>query len=191
MQLEKGVLFMALEIGVDLADVGDVPEIARIMDEAYRQMECKDWFCTDDAPFLERHVRDEGFILKAAAEDVIAGFLVVRYPGSAPDNLGIYLGLSDDDLGLTAHMESAAVQSSYRGHGIQKRLMEEAESLLRRQGYRYLMGTAHPDNIYSVNNFLRLGYEVAGEDMKYGGLPRYIFCRRISFVTIHGSGGRS
>ena len=38
MQLEKGVLFMALEIGVDLADVGDVPEIARIMDEAYRQM---------------------------------------------------------------------------------------------------------------------------------------------------------
>ncbi len=123
---------MALEIGVYLADAKDVLQIAEIMDEAYRQMECKDWYCTDDVSFLERHVRDEGFILKAVAEDVIAGFLVVRYPGGAPDNLGSYLGLSDGDLSLTAHMESAAVQSCYRGHGIQKRLMEEAESLLRR-----------------------------------------------------------
>ena len=38
---------------------------------------------------------------------------------------------------------------------------------------------AHPENIYSVNNFLQLDYEIVAEDNKYGGLPRYVFYKKI------------
>ena len=41
------------------------------------------------------------------------------------------------------------------------------------------MGTAHPENIYSVNNFLQLDYEIVAEDNKYGGRPGYVFFKKI------------
>ena len=70
-----------------------------------------------------------------------------------------------------AHMESAAVSPDYRGYKLQRCLMDEGEKILKDTQYKYLMGTAHPENIYSVNNFLQLDYEIVAEDNKYGGLP--------------------
>ena len=76
-------------------------------------------------------------------------------------------------------VETAAVRPKYCGQGIQKSLMRQGEELLKGTSFRYLMGTAHPDNTYSVNNFLKLEYEIIDEARKYGGLPRYVFCKEI------------
>ena len=57
--------------------------------------------------------------------------------------------------------------------------MEAAEEQLRSAGFRWLMGTAHPDNVYSVHNFEQLGYKLVTKALKYGGLARYIFCKKI------------
>lgn len=176
-RVETGGYIMTIDIRISFACKEDVPAIFEIMESTYQKMERRDWFCIDDISFLYRHVCDEGFILKAEVSGELAGFLTVRYPGSAQDNLGSYLHLSADEKSLVAHMESAAVKEAFRGRGIQKKLMEEAEEILWQKGYRYLMGTAHPENQYSVNNFLKLGYEIVAEDLKYGGLPRYVFCR--------------
>lgn len=170
---------MQLPITICFADEGDVFRISEISEKAYRQMEHKDWFVRDDMECIKRHISQEGFILKAVVSGETAGFLMIRRPMDAEDNLGAYLDLDERERQLVAHMETAAVEENYRGLGIQKKLMAEGEEILKRQGCKYLMGTAHPDNIYSVNNFLKLGYEIAAEDKKYGGLPRYIFCRRI------------
>lgn len=169
---------MSSDINISFAGKEDVPVILEIMESTYRQMKHKDWFCIDDISFLYRHVSDEGFILKAEVCRETAGFLTVRYPGGAEDNLGSYLNLPENEKCLVAHMESAAVKDVFRGRGIQKKLMAEAERILWQKGYRYLMGTAHPENKYSVNNFLKLGYEIISQDLKYGGLPRYVFCRK-------------
>lgn len=168
---------MQPEITICFAGEEDVFRISEISEEAYRQMEHKEWFVRDDMECIKRHIEQEGFILKALVSGETAGFLMVRRPGAAMDNLGAYLDLSEEERNLVAHMETAAVDINYRGLGIQKRLMAEGEAILRSQGYKYLMGTAHPDNLYSVNNFLKLGYEIIAEDKKYGGLSRYIFCR--------------
>ena len=71
------------------------------------------------------------------------------------------------------------VDEEFRGKGLQKSLMEVAEEQLKFLGYHWLMGTAHPENVYSVSNFRKLGYEIVAEDLKYGGLPRYVFCKKI------------
>lgn len=170
---------MSAAITICLADETDVPGISEISEESYRQMEHKEWFYRDDAACIRRHVSQEGFILKAVVSGETAGFLMVRCPKEAEDNLGVYLDLSPEEMHLAAHMETAAVKKKYRGLGIQKKLMAEGEEILKKQGYKYIMGTAHPDNVYSVNNFLKLGYKIIAEDKKYGGLPRCIFCRRI------------
>ena len=58
--------------------------------------------------------------------------------------------------------------------------METQEQILKEQGYHYLLGTAHPDNVASVNTFLKLQYEQVMTKEKYGGMKRSIFCKAIS-----------
>ena len=46
------------------------------------------------------------------------------------ENLGSYLEPDDLQLSLVAHMEIAMVRSSYRGNGLQKKLMERVIKLI-------------------------------------------------------------
>lgn len=166
-------------IQIEYAAEKDVAAIMELMNLAKELTANKEWYSTDDEAFVRRHIEKEGFILKAIDGDHLAGFFIARFPKDAEDNLGEYWNLAGDDLHMVAHMESAAVHPDDRGQGIQKRLMADAEEILRQRGYRYLMGTAHPDNVYSVNNFLKLGYEILAKTEKYGGLPRYVFGKKV------------
>lgn len=170
---------MSKKLQISRAACEDVPEIMKIMETAYQTVKNDEWFFMDSEEFTRQHIEEKGFTLIAREDGCIAGFLSIRFPGEEKDNLGSHIGLSKEERKHVAHMETAAVLPQYRGMGIQKSLMREAEELLRETPYRYLMGTAHPDNTYSVNNFLKLEYEIVDEGMKYGNLPRYVFCKKL------------
>ena len=162
----------------------DLPSVLACMNEIYQELPEKSWFSMDPQEDLIHYMTVSGFGLKAEAiggdgtKDLAAVF-VARTSNLGEENLGSYLHLEDSQLFLVAHMEIAMVRSAYRGHGLQKKLMEAGEEQLRSAGFRWLMGTAHPDNVYSVHNFQSLGYDIVAEALKYGGLPRYIFCKKI------------
>ena len=82
------------------------------------------------------------------------------------------------ELPLVAHMDSVAVLPGYRGHRLQRRLMEAAEKDLTESGFKFLMCTVHPDNRYSRNNVISRGYEPVMVKEKYGGIVREIFLKR-------------
>ena len=86
------------------------------------------------------------------------------------------LGLNDYKV---CELGGNLVLPEYRGLRIQNKLMAKGFELLKETEYRYVMGTAHPDNIFSVNNFLKLGYEIVADVKKYGGLRRYVFHQTI------------
>lgn len=170
-------------IEIKCVQESDIPEIMDLMELAKNLTKNPDWYSTDDENFVRRHIDEEGFILKAVEGECLAGFLIARYPKEVEDNLGNYWNLTDNQMQKVAHMESAAVHPDFRGRGIQKMLMAHAEAILVQEGYRYLMGTAHPDNVYSVNNFLKLGYEILTRTEKYGGLPRYVFGKTVAVLA--------
>ena len=120
-----------MQIRIVPAQEGDLDTLCAIMDAAAAALDNPDLFVADDRAFIARHLGREGFTLLALAEGRAAGFLIVRLPGMAEDNLGRDLGLPPEMLGRVAHMESTAVLSPFRGHGIQKQLMARAEALLR------------------------------------------------------------
>ena len=95
------------------------------------------------------------------------------------ENLGYDLKFDEEQRKQSAHMEIAMVRKEYRGQGLQRKMMEESEQILKEQGYHYLLGTAHPDNVASVNTFLKLQYEQVMTKEKYGGMKRSIFCKEI------------
>ena len=167
------------EVKIEYAVMEDIPEIMRIMDVALSLVEDKSWYAVDSEEFMRKHIAEQGFTLKAMVDGNLAGFLTVRYPKKDEDNLGDYIGLSGEEKMFVAHMESAAVLPEFRGLRIQNKLMAKGFELLKDTEYKYAMGTAHPDNIFSVNNFLKLGYEVVADVKKYGGLRRYVFNQKI------------
>ena len=167
------------EVKIEYATRKDLPTIMQIMHAALELTEDKSWYAVDGEEFVGKCIEGQGFTLKAIVDGQIAGFLTVRYPWKEEDNLGEYIGLSEEEKMYVAHMESAAVLPEYRGLRIQNQLMAKGFALLNQTEYKYVMGTAHPDNIFSVNNFLKLGYEIVADVKKYGGLRRYVFNQRI------------
>ena len=68
---------------------------------------------------------------------------------------------------------------SDKGNKEYQRAVQNIADYLKEQGYHYLLGTAHPDNVASVNTFLKLQYEQVMTKEKYGGMKRSIFCKAI------------
>ena len=167
------------EVKIEYATLADLPIIMNIMHTALGLVEDKSWYAVDSEEFVGKCIEGQGFTLKAMVDGNIAGFLTVRYPWKNEDNLGDYIGLSEEEKMFVAHMESAAVLPEYRGLRIQNQLMAKGYELLKETEYKYVMGTAHPDNVFSVNNFHKLGYEIVADVQKYGGFRRYVFSQTI------------
>ena len=108
-----------------------------------------------------------------------AGLFTTIFPELGHENLGRDLDFSDEDLIKSAHMETVVIAPEYRGHHLQARLMAKAEEDLKVADYKYLLCTIHPENPYSMNNALSLGYKVEKLVEKYGGLPRNILLKKI------------
>ena len=169
---------------IEQAEEQEVPEILEFMNKIYEKIPDKSWFSMDSRENLVRYMSTSGFALKAEMCDEgrdyeLAGIFIARISELGEENLGKYLNLNEEELARVAHMEIAMVDEKFRGRGLQKELMKTAEEHLKFLGYHWLMGTAHPENVYSVNNFRKLGYEIVAKDLKYGGLPRYIFCKKM------------
>ena len=157
----------------------DIPDILRMIHEIYSELPNKEWFSLDSDEEVTSYMMTGGFGLKAMCDGRLAGVFIARAKNLGDENLGYDLKFDEEQRKQSAHMEIAMVRRAYRGNGLQKKLMEAAEEQLRSAGFRWLMGTAHPDNVYSVHNFEQLGYKLVTKALKYGGLPRYIFCKKI------------
>ena len=88
------------------------------------------------------------------------------------------------DLGLQGDFKSAnqklfLVREGYRGLGLQRRLIREVEKVAVERGFNLLCTTVAPNNVYSINNFLKEGYVYAKTEMKYGGLQRNLYYKKL------------
>ncbi len=167
---------MSIIAPIQPATSADVETIDRIMQFTAQNMKNRDWFFDDDIHFIRRHINsEEGYTLKYMVDGEIAGFLIIRYPGGDDDNLGRYLNLNDEQLQTVAHMESTCVLPKYRGRRIFQQLTARALEIERAKGRtRYFMGTAHPDNQYSMNIFLQSGFQIAKTIRKYDNWLRNV-----------------
>ncbi len=167
---------------IERAEAADYQIFADIIQEVWGAMDHKDWYAADNADYTYRMLTTgEGTGYKAVedATGQIAGIFLVTFPGLSEMNMGRDAGLLEEELPAVAHMDSAAVLPRFRGHQLQYRLMQTAEQDLRSMGYRYLMCTIHPDNVYSLSNVLRQGYRVVGQKLKHGGYPRAILLKKL------------
>lgn len=108
-------------IEISMALDSDLEMIHMCMVAASENLADPSMFIADDKEFIQSHMHERGFILKAEIEEKLAGFLLVRFPGFDLDNLGRDLCYSDKMLTGVAHMETVVVAPEFRGLRIQKK----------------------------------------------------------------------
>ncbi|MEW6567480.1 MAG: GNAT family N-acetyltransferase [Chloroflexota bacterium] len=94
-------------------------------------------------------------ILLAEADRQVVGQVLVRL-GVAPPQLG--------DPADAGYLHALRVRPAYRNQGLGSRLISEAETLLRRQGYRRVALAVAKDNTAARRLYERLGYNVVADD---------------------------
>lgn len=165
------------------ASMDDSGLIYDMMMEVYSGLEDKSVLVCGDIDYVRRNIQDTGFALIAYHKESMtmepAGIFVFEYPGESEDNLGNDIGLTKEELLKVVHMDTVVVRSKFRGHHLQKRMLEEGERQIDNNRYRYLMATAAPYNKPSLNTFLGSGYRIMKVKKKYGGVARAILLKEI------------
>lgn len=157
----------------------DLDAFAGLLRDVRAAMDKKEWFYLDTREELQAYM-DSGVMELWLAEDQgrVVGAFNLLIPGLREYNYGYRLGFGEQELMRVVNMDSAAVHPDYRGQGIQRRLLQEAETWLKSQGSRILLCTIHPQNRFSLSNALAVGYEIQKQVDIYGSV-RYILRKDI------------
>lgn len=157
----------------------EISAFASLLENVHREMSHPEWFYVDP-PEVFRELYDSGkmeYWLALDGQTVAAAFDLL-IPGLDPCNYGYALDFTREQLLQVVNMDSVAVHPDYRGKGLQRRLLREAEDWLGREENRILLCTVHPENRYSLENALAQGYTIEKKISIYGSV-RYLLRKNI------------
>lgn len=160
---------MALEIRKAIPE--DTEPFLALLRQVREAMPRKEWLYLDPPEDVRKMLCDGVMKLWLAMDGSrIAGAFDYLLPGLEPYNYGYELNLPEEKLRQVVNMDTVAVHPDYRGMGLQKKLIHEAEESLRPRGKQILLCTVHPDNVYSLRNMLALGYGIQIRKPLYGSI---------------------
>lgn len=168
-----------MEITIRKGTCTDTEAFIALLQEVWQGIAQKEWLYLDPPEDVREMMADGTMKLWVAMDgDRLAAAFDILIPGLHEFNYGYDLALDKEALLLVANMDTIAVHPDYRGLGLQRKLMKEAENWAFAHGYRILMCTVHPENRFSLDNMLKLGYRIEKKLPKYGSV-RYVLRKDI------------
>lgn len=168
-----------MNITIRKGTLADTEPFIELLQIAWKHMENKGWLYLDSPEEVREMMADGTMKLWVAMDgERLAAAFDILIPGLDSYNYGYDLGFEEDQLLQTVNMDTIVVHPEYRGQGLQRKLMMEAEKWAGEQGFRMLMCTVHPDNRFSLDNMLKIGYRIEKTLPKYGSV-RHVLCKQI------------
>ena len=155
------------------SEAADVPAILALQDAVYHGLEDKNIFVRLTEEELRESIEKDSCLCAYCGEELAAFSLVVANRGS-PQNLGSYLGYSEEEMRECVTYDTTFVHPDFRGYGLQKQFIRWKDEEGRKMGAKWALCTVSPDNPNSLNNTLRAGFEIVEEKQLYGGIRRYV-----------------
>ena len=160
-------------------DEETLPEILELQDIVRRGLPTFDYFRTDSEDYWHNHFRGYKNVLGVFSEDKLIGYGAISFPGPGEDNFGKDVGLDDNEVSKTAHLETAAINPDYRGNSLQQTIIAIFLKELHERDYVHVCCTTSPKNYPSVKNLMSCGFVVKAIKVKFNGMIRYIMYKNI------------
>lgn len=112
-------------------------------------------------------------------EDGLIALGIYKDVGQTKSNYGYDYGLRGDKLSQIAHVDTTLVAAPFRGNHLQKHLIEEMIAIALLENKCYLCCTVSPYNLPSLHTFLKMGFQVKADCLKYGGVRRYVMEKKL------------
>ena len=131
---------------------------------------------------MKAHLSDKGFVVGLFSDEKLAAFRNVYYPeiGEHNWNLGMDIGLCNEELADVANLQMVCVHPDYRGNGLALKMNRISLRLLSEHGtYEHICATVSPYNFWNIRILLDSGFHIRSLKRKYGGKLRYIVYQRL------------
>lgn len=140
----------------------------------------------DSTDFLRRNTYEtlapcfdgDSLVLGVFHGELLVAFGILYCAGDTKENLAHDLD-EVEDVTENANVKLVIVRYEYRGNGLQKELIARLGEHARERGYKWLSSTVSPENPWSMNNLIANGYTEVKVLVKYGGLKRILFAKKI------------
>lgn len=137
-----------------------IDEVVAMQKRIHMKMLKKNWFVCDNAEDIEKMLAGGGAMFGVLnSRDEFIASRYVSTPGASEYNLANELNL-DVDLNKVMVLESTVVDPDYRGNRLQSMMLNIAHQHAEETGYRHLVSTVSPENIYSLYNVMSLGLKI-------------------------------
>lgn len=176
------------EVSYDLTflDERHLTDIMNLQDLIVKELDDPELFHPDSIHFIRDRIQKRGRIIGITSENRLIAYRILSFPGSDRDNLGIDLGLPENELHRVAHLEFFVVHPEYRGDALQLKTLPPAIRVLHDFGYEHLCATVSPKNYPGLSNLLKGGFVIKKLKEKYGGKLRYILYQNLNIPISRG-----
>lgn len=165
---------------LEVLTLHDLDQIMTLQDKVVAALDNPELYVSSSRLEFQHAIEEIGYLVGyKTPQGQLAALGVYVSWGDNPRNYGYDIDLQGSHLLKVGQVDTTIVDPDFRGYGLQKKLCLELERFARSQGKSYLLATVAPNNPFSLNNFLALGYENKKEKLKYGGLRRCILCKSL------------
>lgn len=165
-------------IQFSLLNTSHLPHICKLQQEVANTADSSSYIPHTEQELLDI-LGERGKAVGAWSAGELCGFHTALFPGLDEENLGIDVGLAEEELEHAFHLEFACVHKDYRGQRLQRRMAHVLIDHILDLGYKHMMETVSPLNVPSLRNTLALGMNIVALKEKYGFEWRYIFYKNL------------
>lgn len=136
----------------------DVDKYIEYRENVKKEMKEPDWlgdFSKDDILYMLDNNSKIWMYFKD--EEFICSMVLIPSTKKDLDKFGI-----DLDFNEVVDYGPMFVNPKYVGNSLQYQMLKELDEYSCNKGYKYAISTVHPNNIYSINNLIKDGFELVG-----------------------------
>ncbi len=167
----------ALKYTVGILNEKHLPQVMALQEVIVQNLQQPDLLHSFSRDFMKQHMEERGVVLGVFVQNRLIAFRNLYYPelGDKEWNLGLDLGLAEEELAKVANLQLVCVHPRYRGNGLALKMNQISLGLLRQRGtHPHVCATVSPYNIWNIPVLLASGFHIAKLKSKYGGKIRYI-----------------
>lgn len=157
----------------------DVDKYIEFREYVKSNMECPEWlgdFSKEDLNFILNN--GSKIWIYYLGQESVCSMMFIPGDETSVEKLGLKI-----DYYKVADYGPMFVNPKYVGNGLQYQMLIEMDNYCIQRGYKYSIGTVHPDNVYSKNNLLKDKFVFCGQKEFTRGLRNiYLKCLDKEYV---------